>query len=341
MKILHFIKTFFIASLLCMVACQNSTKDAIIVVKQSGEMTVFGQPAADFETLKAMLVDSLARMATMPEKIEVSFVGEVGMGTRQEVETIAAEAIEAAKMAKLAPTVEQQVLRKQQGADCDKAEDDDTRYDCAQVDLMYPVVTKGEKALQDAVTNWVNSYLFSILEGNLRDSAVSKTLDEAVAYFFKIHDDYKKEAGGPAMAAGGFMAMTNSNGGVLLNNGKYLTLAINGETYMGGAHGSPSESLNTFDAQTGKILTWDDLVTDKAAVQALAEKKVREERADAFKEGFNFDDNFKFVLPVNYGLTPAGIFLYYEHYEIMPYALGATEITLTFEELGALSKINL
>ncbi len=36
-----------------------------------------------------------------------------------------------------------------------------------------------------------------------------------------------------------------------------------------------------------------------------------------------------------------GIFLYYSHYEIMPYAMGATEATLTFEELGALSKIQL
>lgn len=327
--------------LMYMAACQNSEKDVMITVKQSGEMTVFGQPAADFETLKMILIDSLVRMATMPETIEVNFEGEVGMGTRHEVETIAAEAIAAAKLAKLAPAVEQQVFRKQQGKDCDKAGDDDTRFDCAEVDLMYPVVLKGEKALQEAVAQWTNRYLFSILEGNLRDSVQSATLDEAVRAFFKIHDDFKKEAGGPAMSAGNFRAMTNSNGGVLLNNGKYLTLAINGETYMGGAHGSPTEALNTFDAQSGKILTWDDLVTDKAAVQALAEKKIRQERADIFKEGFDFDEIFKFQLPINYGLTPEGIFLYYEHYEIMPYALGATEVTLTFEELGELSKIKL
>jgi len=335
MRIQHLMKTLFMACLLCLVACQNSKKDAIITVNQDGEMTVFGQPAADLEVLKTMLVDSLANMATMPEKIEVNFVGEVGMGMRQEVETVAAEAIEEAKLAKLKPTVEQQVFRKEQGTDCDK-EDEMERTDCARIDLLYPVVTKGEKALQDAVAQWTNSYLFGILE-NAEAEIESKSLDEAAKAFFKYHDDYKKEAGGPSAMAGGFEATTGSE--VVFNNGKYLTLAINGNTYMGGAHGSPTMALNTFESQTGKMLVWDDLVTDLNAVQALAEKKVREVRADDFKEGFEFDDIFKFVLPMNYGLTEEGIFLYYSHYEIMPYAMGATEVTLTFEELGALSKI--
>ena len=235
-----------------------------------------------------------------------------------------------------APSVEQKVFRKEQGADCDKAADDETRTDCARIDLLYPVVTKGEKALQDAVTAWTNNYLFSILEAE--ETPKSSTLDDAAKAFFKIHDESKKE-GGASVMTGGFEVSTGSE--VVFNNGKYLTLAINGNAYLGGAHGSPTEALNTFDAKSGKILTWDDLVTDKAAVQALAEKKVRKERADVFKEGFDFDDTFNFVLPANYGLTEEGLFLYYEHYEIMPYALGATEVTLTFAELGALAKIKL
>ncbi|MCO6487463.1 MAG: hypothetical protein J5I98_03545 [Phaeodactylibacter sp.] len=50
----------------------------------------------------------------MPEKIEVKFEGEVGMGTRQEVGTLAAGAIGAAKLARLAPTVEHQGTVKNQ-----------------------------------------------------------------------------------------------------------------------------------------------------------------------------------------------------------------------------------
>lgn len=320
-------------------ACQSSPKDASITVKQTGEMTVFGQAATDLESLKAILIDSLSRMATIPDKLDINFEGEVGMGLRQEVETIAAEAIEAAKRTSQAPALEQQALRKEQGAHCDKAQDDDTRMDCAQVDVMYHVVTQGNPALQDAVTEWTNRYLFSVLEANLRDSVQSTSLDEAVQAFFNTHNTYKKEAGGPAMAAGHFMAQTNSE--VVLNNGEYLTLAMNGETFMGGAHGSPTVAMNTFAVETGKILTWDDLVTDQSAVKALAEQAVREEKAEVFEQGFAFDDIFKFELPANYGLTPDGIMLYYEHYEIMPYAFGATVVTLPFEKLGELAKIRL
>lgn len=235
-----------------------------------------------------------------------------------------------------APSVEQKVYRKEQGADCDKAADDETRTDCARIDLLYPVVTKGEKALQDSVTAWANNYLFAIMDA--AESTQHATLDDAAKAFFELHDSEKKD-GGVSVMTGGYEVRTGSE--VVFNKGKYLTLAINGYTYMGGAHGSPTEALKTFDAKSGKILTWDDLVTDIAAVQALAEKKVRKERADVFKEGFDFDDMFNFTLPANYGLTEEGLFLYYEHYEIMPYALGVTEITLTFEELGPLAKIKL
>ena len=332
MKFLPFTKILFLASLLCCTACQNNQQGAIITVNQNGDMTVFGQPAPDLETLKMMLTDSLVNMTGIPDNISISFEGEVGMGARQEVETIAAEAIEAAKLAKLAPRVELQSFRKQQGKDCDQP--DSLRMDCAVIDLLYPAVIKGEKALQDSVSAWTNSYLTGILAGGSDTGDKASTLSEAAKVFFKTHKDFKGSAMG-----GGFEASTGSE--VVYNNGQYLTLAINGYTYQGGAHGNHTEALNTFDAKTGKILTWDDLVTDKAAVQALAEKKVREARADVFQEGFQFDDIFPFVLPASYGLTKEGLFLYYVPYEIMPYAMGETEVLIPFEELGPLSKIRL
>lgn len=330
------IKACLIASLFCFMACQNSKDSPAVTVNLKGEMTVFGQPTSDFETLKMMLVDSLANMETIPEKLDIKFEGEVGMGTRQEVETIVTEAIAAAKLAKSAPQVEILSFQKQQGTDCDK--DEEARTNCARIDLLYPVVTKGEKALQDAVAQWTNRYLFGILE-NPEAAIKSTSLEEAAQAFFKNHEAFKKEAGGATPMAGAFEAITGSE--VVLNDGKYLTLAINGHTYQGGAHGSPSEALNTFDARTGKMLVWDDLVTDVKAVQTLAERKVREVRADVFKEGFNFDDTFPFTLPANYGLMEEGLFLYYVPYEIMPYAMGETEVLIPFGELGELAKIRI
>lgn len=323
---------FLLVFALFWTACQGDQNGSWVTVNPKGEMTAFGQPVSTFEQLKSVLVDSLAKMSAIPEKIDIRFDGEVGMGARQEVETIAEEAIAAAKLLKNAPKIEILSYRKEQGTDCDKP--DSLRTFCASIDVQYPSVVRGEKALQDSVGKWTDRYLFSMLEGSWEEPVKAKTLDEAAAAFFKNHQESKGSAAGA-----GFVAMSGSE--VVYNDGKYLTLAINGYTFQGGAHGLPTEALNTFDAQTGKIYRWDELVTDKAALLALAEKKVRETRADVFAEGFNFDETFVFVLPANYGLTKEGLFLYYVPYEIMPYAMGETEVLLTFEELGNLSKIRL
>jgi hypothetical protein len=230
---------------------------------------------------------------------------------------------------KEAPQVETLSFRKTQG-DCDKV--DSLRTFCANIDLQYPSVVKGEKPLQDSVTKWTNTFLFNLLDTG--EESKSTTLDQAAAAFFKSHDEMK----GSVMASG-FDATTGTD--VLYNDAKYLTLAINAHSYQGGAHGNHNEAINTFDVQTGKILTWDDLVNDKSALLALAEKKLRTERADVFKEGFDFDDTFQFTLPAAYGLTQKGLFLYYVPYEIMPYALGASEVAISFQELGTNAKIRL
>jgi hypothetical protein len=169
----------------------------------------------------------------------------------------------------------------------------------------------------------------------IEGTTTTLTVETAAQQFIGMHADFVQEAGESMMG----VWTAEVDGDVLLNNGKHLTLNLGGYVFAGGAHGSPTAAIATFDVATGKQLTWDDLVTDQAAVKTMAEKKLRVERADAFQDGFDFDDIFEFTLPVAYGLVADGIQLHYQHYEIMPYALGASTFTLTFEELGALAKI--
>ncbi|MBK8879665.1 MAG: DUF3298 domain-containing protein [Haliscomenobacter sp.] len=228
-----------------------------------------------------------------------------------------------------APVVEIESFRKSKGTDCDQP--DTARVNCATIDFQYPVLTSGADALKDSVGKWTFDYLREMLStGEVGDNTPSaKTLEESAAVFFDNHESFKG-----SVMYGAFVAECGSD--VVLNDGKHLTLAINGYTFQGGAHGNPYAAVATFDAATGKILTWDDVVTDKAAMKQLLEAKFREARAEAFQEGFEFDDFFVFALPQNFGLTPTGIYCYYNAYEVGPYALGSTEIDVTMEELGAL-----
>jgi hypothetical protein len=332
MRINKLLKMLCFVALFASFGCQKAEENNFITVRQNGEMTLFGEAVGDLETLKMILTDSLANMATIPTEIPINFEGEVGMGLRQEVESIVAEALETAKKSQNLPRIEMQTFREEQGKDCDKA-DEMEKTDCARIDFLYPTVKKGTQALKDSVSAWSVGYLNSILAMSAED--VPNSLEDAAKVFFAAQKEYKNSAMG-----GGFEANTGSE--VLLNNGEYLTLAISGSTYQGGAHGAQFQALNTFDAQTGKILTWDDLITNKAALQKLAEAKVRTEKADVFKAGgFDFDETFLFVLPANYALTEDGLYLIYVPYEIMPYAMGSTEIMISFEELGELAKIKL
>ncbi len=230
--------------------------------------------------------------------------------------------------------IEKSTFGKSAGTDCDKV--DSLQLDCVSITMAWPTVVADHDGLKQGVNAWTYAYLASILSPEpIKGVATPSTVETAAGQFVDEHADFVKEGGESMMG----VWTAEVDGDVLLNNGKHLTLNLGGYVYAGGAHGSPTAAIATFEVATGKQLMWDDLVTDQAAVKALAEKKIRVERADVFKEGFNFDDTFNFTLPVAYGLVADGIQLHYQHYEIMPYALGASTFTLTFEELGALAKI--
>lgn len=223
---------------------------------------------------------------------------------------------------------------KTDGTDCDKP--DTLRFNCLQINLIWPKIESGSEPLRKNVAAWSNSYLVGILAPASTDSTAAATTVEAAAQtFIQDHKTFSSEA--VESPIGQWTAESKDT--TLLNDGKYLTLEIEGFTYAGGAHGSPTAAVATFETETGRQLTWDDLVTDKAALKTLAEKKYRAVMADVFNDGFDFDEVFKFELPVNFGLVQDGIYFHYLHYEVGPYAIGNTKFVLPFSELGSLLKI--
>jgi len=168
----------------------------------------------------------------------------------------------------------------------------------------------------------------------------ANSIETAADMFFKSRQEYMQEA----PDSPGMVWTAECTDTVLLNDGQYLTLQLNSYSFQGGAHGSPLAAVATFNDGTGVQLTWNDLVTDTTALKTLMQQKFEKERADIFKpedgsEPFQFDEIFQFKLPDNYGLVKDGIYCYYVVYEVGPYAFGETTFTLTFNELGALSKI--
>lgn len=222
--------------------------------------------------------------------------------------------------------LESRTVQQTKGKDCDK-QPDSLRTDCAIVDFTLPKLA-GTSTLAKGVDTWVDKYLLHLINWAIasEDGKEPKTVDAGIASFFTNHDE---NAGS---ISSGQYALTCTNEEVL-NDGKYLTLRLNGYAFTGGNRSLDDVAIATFDLKTGKQLTWADLVKDQKALLPIAQAKVQEMREDAFKEGFTFDKEEPFALPQAYGLTSDGILMHYTTGEI--YQLGGTtEFTVYFNELG-------
>ena len=68
----------------------------VIAVNRNGEITLSGKKTT-FETLKKDLQEALLKQPVIPDRLSIKSVGEVGMGTRQETQTLVNEAVAGAK----------------------------------------------------------------------------------------------------------------------------------------------------------------------------------------------------------------------------------------------------
>src|SRR5699024_277078 len=96
--------------------------------------------------------------------------------------------------------------------------------------------------------------------------------------------------------------------------------------FTGGAHGYGGVHFLNFDAQSGKYLTAEDMISDIPALTDFVEKKFRQKynippNVDINSQGFFFDDG-KFALPENMALTDNELILLYNPYEAASYSEG-------------------
>ncbi|MCC6462079.1 MAG: DUF3298 domain-containing protein [Saprospiraceae bacterium] len=227
-------------------------------------------------------------------------------------------------------SLEQRTVRQQKGSDCDK-QPDSLRTDCATIDFSVPQLqgTGAPSALANNINAWTDKFLIRLLSWSdyNQPGKGPQTLDAAIQRFRALHDENTG-----SVFSGMFKA--SCSGSALLNNGQYLTLLLDGFSFQGGNRALQEVAIATFDVATGKQLTLDQLVKDKAALRLQAQALLRETRADAFSEGFDVDPSKPFVLPESYGLSPEGLVLHYQPDEI-EHLGGATEFTIPYSNLGA------
>jgi hypothetical protein len=135
---------------------------------------------------------------------------------------------------------------------------------------------------------------------------------------------------------------------LLYSDERVTSCEVTNVGYLGGAHGFNERTLMTFDTRTGQRLGVNDVVSDHnhKMLNKIVEAEFR--RARSIPAGESLQDAGFFILPgqelplgENFALTSKGLEIQYNPYEVAPYALGATSVSVPREAVAPLVKADL
>lgn len=180
----------------------------------------------------------------------------------------------------------------------------------------------------------INDYVFIIAQKTFGEEGKSYTgYDSLVAGFVDAYKKVKTQfPDGPAISWEGKL-----NGSVVKQTDSLINIKLEAFTFTGGAHPNSNTYSLLFNAETGKKLAQEDVIKNIPGLTAEAERKFREQLkipagTPVNSTIYTFDDN-KFVLPENIFFADSGLQLYYNAYEIAPYYVGATIVTLPYPDV--------
>lgn len=178
----------------------------------------------------------------------------------------------------------------------------------------------------------------------------SLPLDSIIpVYVRKLHQNYMtdyspefqttvKKNGGPAM-----INEIHVEGVSMFLDEKLLSYSYESYAFLGGAHGNSSRMLYNFDLKDAHIIKEDELFRSgySASLTQLIKEEIVAQSAEI--ESVADLDDFSFwsdqIKPNgNFYISEDGLVYVFNQYEIAPYSMGQTEVTISFSKLKPLLK---
>ncbi|HET7732455.1 MAG TPA: RsiV family protein [Paludibacter sp.] len=210
---------------------------------------------------------------------------------------------------------------------------------------------------QFADSNVLKSIRATIISNLFGDEYISQPNDSLVPFFAKeLLTDYR-ENNEPLineLDSTSHYSFNNEHtvsGFSLLSDKNIYAYGVERYVYMGGAHGMETKNFYNFDLKTGKLITEKDLFKDNFESELAKLMKVRIiEESKEYKDEKNsepitdLEDTDFWTDSIksngNFYITDEGINYVFNPYEIAPYYMGQTEVTLPFSRLKNLLKPN-
>jgi ABC-type transport system substrate-binding protein len=119
-----------------------------------------------------------------------------------------------------------------------------------------------------------------------------------------------------------------------------ITVIISEYSYTGGAHPNSRQTYLNFNQTTGELIQLEDFITNQELLLNLAEQQFREAYQLASDQDLSAAGLFEnqLVLPQNFAITQEGLYLFYNTYEIGPYAAGPYEVNIPWTRLEDILK---
>ncbi len=122
---------------------------------------------------------------------------------------------------------------------------------------------------------------------------------------------------------------------VTYNQNCIVSLYTDQYEYTGGAHGSTVRTSETWNIKTGTQIPLQAFFPGNPHFQTELIQQIDNQISEQISAGQNnYFDNYrelvaKYFNPAQYYLTPAGLVIYYQQYDIAPYATGLPVFTIT------------
>ncbi len=205
---------------------------------------------------------------------------------------------------------------------------------CTYAKIAYPTFT-------DSTTWILNDFLqekITHIGADFTQDSIPASIEGLAQVFVDDFETFQHEY--PDYNFGWYL---NVNSEVILDDTTIVSFRISNETYTGGAHPNSAIRYYVVNTSTGKPLEVQDIIADTVAFKNSLEQAFRHEKglddSQSLSDLGYFIEEDGFMLTDNIGLTEDDILVHFNPYQIAPYALGPTTITLSRESLGTILKL--
>lgn len=200
---------------------------------------------------------------------------------------------------------------------------------CAAMRVEYPHYDSSSAEIRDRINQSIQEELRKALASQAEQD--ENSLTEIAQQFFNDYEEF-------ALADFAMPWTLETFSDILMTNDSFFILVLDTYVFTGGAHPNSHRIILNYDLQKGALLSLKDIVLDFEQFSAVAEDIFRQEKGidpaiSLQKAGYLVDD---FKVSSQFALTKTGLLLFYNTYEIAPYAAGVTEFEIPYPLLKEL-----